>query len=134
MAELSCERLYMQYQHTRLTMDRAAQPPKSDMGEQWDDEPPAVFDERTTQNLFREVDRSLRNADVVRVVDERTTQNLFREVDRSLRNADVVRVVETEWLAVDAFRRDVEDLLAAFRRRGGRVEYQADTCSTTTSS
>ena len=94
MAELSCERLYMQYQHTRLTMDRAAQPPKSDMGEQWDDEPPAVFDERTTQNLFR-------------------------EVDRSLRNADVVRVVETEWLAVDAFRRDVEDLLAAFRRRGG---------------
>ncbi len=98
-AELSCERLYMHYQHTRLTMDRPAQPRAPDTGELWDDEPPAVFDERTTRQLFR-------------------------QVDRELRNADVVRVVDTGWLAVDAFRRDVEDLLAAFRRRGGRVEYQ----------
>ena len=29
------------------------------------------------------------------------------------------------WLADDAFRRDVDALLAAFRRRGGRVEYPA---------
>ena len=99
-AELSCERLYMHYQHTRLTTDRPAQPPAPDTGELWDDEPPAVFDERTTQQLF-----SL--------------------VDRELRNADVVRVVDAGWFAVDAFRRDVEDLLAAFRRRGGRVEYPA---------
>ncbi len=99
-AELSCERLYMHYQHTRLTMDRPAQPRAPDTGELWDDEPPAVFDERTTRQLFR-------------------------QVDRELRNADLVRVVDTGWLAVDAFRRDVEDLLAAFRRRGGRVEYQA---------
>ena len=98
-AELSCERLYMQYQHTRLTMDRPAQPPAPDPGELWDHEPPAVFDVRTTQELFG-------------------------AVDRELRTADVVRVVDTGWLAVDAFRRDVEDLLAAFRRRGGRVEYQ----------
>ncbi len=101
-AELSCERLYMHYQHTRLTMDRPAQPRAPDATSPWsdsdDDEPPAVFDERTTRQLFR-------------------------QVDRELRNADVVRVVDTGWLAVDAFRRDVEDLLAAFRQRGGRVEY-----------
>ena len=103
-AELSCERLYMHYQHARLMMDGSAQPPAPGAPSPWsepdDAEPPAVFDERTTQQLFS-------------------------DVDRELRNADVVRVVETGWLAVDAFRRDVEDLLAAFRRRGGRVEYQA---------
>ncbi|MCH2472271.1 MAG: hypothetical protein MK486_19990 [Gemmatimonadetes bacterium] len=99
-AELSCERLYMHYQHARLTMDRHAQPPAPDPRELWNDEPSAVFDERTTEQLFS-------------------------DVDRELGNAEVVRVVDTGWLAVDAFRRDVEDLLAAFRRRGGRVEYQA---------
>ena len=99
-AELSCERLYMHYQHARLTMDRPAQPPAPDPRELWNDEPSAVFDARTTEQLFS-------------------------DVDRELGNAEVVRVVDTGWLAVDAFRRDVEDLLAAFRRRGGRVEYQA---------
>jgi hypothetical protein len=108
-AELSCERLYMQYQFARLTMDCATQPPESEVGEQWDDEPPAVFGERTTQQLFG-------------------------EVERGLRNADVVRVIKTEWLAVDAFRRDVEELLSVFRGRGGRVEYQPDTRSTATGS
>ena len=102
-AELSCERLYMHYQHARLTMDRAAQPPAPGAPSPWSDsddaEPPAMFDERTTQQLFS-------------------------DVDRELRNADVVRVVDTGWLAVHAFRRDVEELLAAFRRRGGRVEHQ----------
>ena len=73
-------------------MDRHAQPPAPDPRELWNDEPSAVFDERTTEQLFSD---------------------------------EVVRVVDTGWLAVDAFRRDVEDLLAAFRRRGGRVEYQA---------
>ena len=104
-AELSCERLYMHYQHTRLTMDRAVQPPAADAASPWsdDNEPPAVFDERTTRQLFS-------------------------DIDRELRRADVVRVVDTGWLAVEAFRRDVEDLLAAFRRRGGRVEYPAIRC------
>lgn len=99
-AELSCERLYMHYQQTRLTMHRPEQSPAPDVRDLSDDEPPAVFTERTTQQLFS-------------------------DVDRELRNADLLRVRDTEWLAVEAFRRDVEDLLAAFRRRGGRVEYQA---------
>ena len=81
-------------------MDRHAQPPAPDPRELWNDEPSAVFDERTTEQLFS-------------------------DVDRELGNAEGVRGVDTGWLAVDAFRRDVEDLLAAFRRRGGRVEYQA---------
>ena len=81
-------------------MDRHAPPPAPDPRELWNDEPSAVFDARTTEQLFS-------------------------EVDRELRNAEVVRVVDTGWLAVDAFRRDVEDLLAAFCRRGGCVEYQA---------
>ncbi len=101
-AELSCERLYIHYQHAKLTMDRPAQPPAPGAPSPWSDsddaEPPTMFDERTTQQLFH-------------------------DIDLELRNADVVRVVDTGWLAVDAFRRDVEDLLTAFRRRGGRVEY-----------
>ena len=101
-AELSCERLYMHYQHARLTMDRSAHSSAPVVPSAWSDaddvEPAAVFDECTTQQLFH-------------------------HIDRELRNADVVRVVDTGWLAVDAFRRDVEDLLAAFRQRGGRVEY-----------
>ena len=105
-AELSCERLYMHYQQTSLTMNRPEQSPTPDAWELSDDEPPAVFAERTTQELFS-------------------------SVDRELQDADVLRVVDTQWLAVEPFRRDVEDLLAAFRRRGGRVEYQAGSTGTT---
>ena len=101
-AELSCERLYMQYQQTRFTTDRPEGGRTPDAASLWsdtdDDEPPAVFSERTTRELFS-------------------------AVDRELRDAEVLRVVGAEWLAVEAFRRDVEDLIAAFRRRGGRVEY-----------
>lgn len=101
-AELSCEQLYMQYQQTRFMTDRPEEGRTPDAASLWadtdDDEPPAVFTERTTRELFS-------------------------AVDRELRDAEVLRVVGAEWLAVEAFRRDVEDLIAAFRRRGGRVEY-----------
>ncbi len=106
-AELSCERLYMQYQQTRFTTDRPGAGRTPDTPSLWldadDDEPPAVFAERTTQQLFG-------------------------AIDRELHKAEVLRVVGTEWLAFDAFRRDVEDLIAAFRRRGGRVEYEVGSC------
>ena len=98
-AELSCERLYMHYQHSSVTM-RSAASATSAAVELGEGEPPTVCVERTTRQLFS-------------------------EVDHELRRADVLRVLETQWLAVDAFRRDVEGLLAAFRRRGGRVEYRA---------
>ncbi len=101
-AELSCERLYMQYQQTRFTTDRPKEGRTPDAASLWSDaddaEPPAVFTERTTRELFS-------------------------AVDRELRDAEVLRVVGAEWLTVETFRRDVEDLIAVFRRRGGRVEY-----------
>ena len=93
-AELSCERLYMHYQQTGAS----SPDPTPDAWELSEEEPPALFVERTTQELLD-------------------------CVDRDLREADVLRVVDTEWLAVDAFRHDVEALFATFRRRGGRVEY-----------
>lgn len=99
-AELSCERLYMHYQHAGVTSRRAdtrAVSPAPDLGEE---EPPAEFAERTSGQLFS-------------------------DVDEELRGADVLRVRETEWLAVEGFGRDVEGLVAAFRSRGGRVEYLA---------
>lgn len=103
-ADLSCERLYMHYQQTRFMSDGPGDSRTPDSRTPWsgpdDAEPPAVFTERTTHELFG-------------------------AVGRELRGADVVRVHDTGWLADDAFRRDVDALLAAFRRRGGRVEYPA---------
>lgn len=64
----------------------------------WDEEPPAVFVGCTTEQLLG-------------------------EVERRLRGADVLQVSETEWLAVDVFGREVDRVLAAFRRRGGHVAY-----------
>ena len=92
--ELSCERLYMHYQQA----DVALRDPAPDACELPEEELPALFVKRNTQELFD-------------------------GLDRELREADVLRVVDTEWLGVDAFRQDVEVLFAAFRRRGGRVEY-----------
>ena len=96
-AELSCERLYMQYQQTSLTMVRPGRADVLPTTELSEEEPSAVFDERTTRQLLG-------------------------DVERELEEADVLRLVDTEWLAVDAFGRDVERVLASFRRRGGRVE------------
>ena len=99
-AELLCERLYMHYQQLSLPTNRPAQGVAADVEALFDAEPPTVFAERSTHQLFSNVERELQSADVLRVVDR-------------------------EWLAVDEFGRDVEGLLAAFRRRGGRVEYRA---------
>lgn len=100
-AELSCERLFMHYQQLGTTMGATLQGPAPDVWELSEEEPPGLLMERTTQELFA-------------------------GVDRELREADVLRVVDTEWLGVDVFRQDVDALLEAFRRRGGRVEYRQD--------
>jgi hypothetical protein len=104
-AELSCERLYMHYQHASVTTSRAGESALPTALELVEGEPPAEFTEWTTDQLLS-------------------------DVDRELRRADVLRVLETEWLAVVAFRRDVEALVAAFRDRGGHVEYQASSAAT----
>ena len=96
-AELSCERLYMHYQHARVT----TMPVGVEAPERAEVEPPSEWTARTTEQLFD-------------------------EIERQLQGADVLRLVETEWLVVDDYRRHVERVLAAFRGRGGRVESRVD--------
>jgi len=105
-AHLSCERLYMHYQHATLTT--AASQSQQDDGvssvrELGDDEPPASFAPRSTRQLLA-------------------------DIRRDLESADVVRVVDTGWLAIDTdgFGRSVRMLLESFCDQGGRVEYGED--------
>ncbi len=95
-AELSCERLYMHYQHARVTTMPAGEAGRHAV-EHGEAEPRAEWTVRTTDQLFGEIERQLQRADVLRLVDE-------------------------EWLVVDDYRHHVERVLAAFRGRGGRVE------------
>ena len=108
-AELSCERLYMRCLDTQLTGGQRDQSADSGApsaapalgcgsGEtsQWGGEPPARFAQRTSQQLFE-------------------------ELDRELREVDVLRVVDTQWL-VDDLRQDFDNLMVLFRERGGRIE------------
>ena len=107
--ELSCERLYMRCLDTQVTGGQRDQSPDSGVPSaapalgcgsaetsQWGGEPPARFAERTPQQLFE-------------------------QLDRELREVEVLRVVDSQWLDGD-LRRDFENLLAVFRARGGRVE------------
>lgn len=48
---------------------------------------------------------------------------LLRQVEDGLKHVDVVRVREGEWLASTWLGDRIEPLLAAFRARGGRVEF-----------
>ena len=96
LVELSCERLYMRCVDTRVT--------GGDHDEDFDPvdggEPPATFDERTTEQLFVGLDRDLRDVDSLRVLDRR-------------------------WIAgaSEELRLEFEALLASFRARGGHVEF-----------
>ena len=95
-AELSCERLYMRQPDIRLT----GRHPDVDFpeGDPSAGEPPAVFDRRTTRQLFDHLERELAGVDVLRVIDAR-------------------------WLAGGGLKSELESLLASFRSRGGRVEF-----------
>jgi hypothetical protein len=95
--ELSCERLYMRYLDSQATTGPVDEPVSRDS---WDGEPPAQLEARTTRQLFD-------------------------DLDRELQSVDIVRVVDTDWLAREEFRREVELLISAVRARGGRVEYQS---------
>ncbi len=96
-AELSCQRLYIHYQHACVTTMPAGDDSLDVGAGAGDGEPPTAFAVRTTADLFG-------------------------EIARQLQGADVLRLVDTEWLALDEFRRDVETVLDAFRGSGGRVE------------
>ena len=94
--ELSCERLYMRCLDTQVTGGQRNESADSAETSPWGGEPPARFPERTPQHVFE-------------------------ELDRELREVEVLRVVDSQWLVGD-LRRDFENLIALFRARGGRVE------------
>jgi hypothetical protein len=93
--ELSCEWLYMKCLDTQvmghLSRQSADSTDPSPYGEG-----PAVFDTRTTKELFE-------------------------ELDRQLRDADTVRVTKMRWLTGD-LRLEFGKLLRAFRARGGKIQ------------
>jgi len=88
-AELSCERLYMRVVDAQLVSAPGDEPIEG--------EPPAVFDTRTTEDVFD-------------------------DLERELRSVDVVRVAGAEWLASPALKGRLESVLTAFRAAGGRIE------------
>ena len=96
--ELSCERLYMRYLDTQVTSGQRDESAASAETSPWGGEPPARFAARTSQQLFE-------------------------ELDRELREVEVLRVHDSHWLAGD-LRRDFDNLMALFRARGGRIEGQ----------
>jgi hypothetical protein len=89
-AELSCERLYMRVVDTQLVSARASD-------DQGDGEPPAVFETRTTEQVFA-------------------------DLECDLRQVDLVRVIGVEWLASPELKRRLDAVLGAFRAAGGHVE------------
>ena len=100
--ELSCQRLHMHY------LERRATGSKSDTGGPLDEdfdaaeegEPPTAFEERTTEQLFANLEHDLDGADLLRV----TGHRWLSEGDEELR-------------------REFNRLLSWFRARGGRVEF-----------
>jgi hypothetical protein len=95
--ELSCRQLYMRYLDAQVTGDRRGEEGDT-VVDPWGSEPPAVFEERTFADVLR-------------------------DLEPGLRDADVVRLRESEWLACGEVKRGLDDLLASFRARGGRVEW-----------
>ena len=89
--ELSCECLYMQYLDVQLTWgpQEGATPAEQQV---WGGEPTAVFESRSVEQLFG-------------------------EIERDLEQADVLRISEPEWLATEPLCQAVEALIAAFRAR-----------------
>ena len=90
----------MRYADARSGAGRAQEPDEVDTDPQsWDGEPP-------TEIVMP------------------TTTELFEELERALSSTDVLRVLDRDWLTGGAFRQEVEARIDAFRRGGGRVEFQ----------
>lgn len=94
--ELSCEQLYMRWLDSQATGEPREELAESAETSLWGGEPPARFAERTPQQLLE-------------------------QLDRELREVDVLRIVDSQWLVGD-LRQDFDNLMASFRARGGSVE------------
>ena len=100
--ELSCQRLHMHYLERRATGSQSdtGGPLDEDFDAVEEGEPPTAFEERTTEQLFANLERDLDDADLLRV----TGHRWLSEGDEELR-------------------REFDRLLSWFRARGGRVEF-----------
>ena len=99
-AELSCEKLFMQYQDLSSGFQQAeAESGTLDDAEWWAGEPPLSVNHIDPEAFFRSV-----QTDIIK--------------------ADKLRVLDMEWLAQGEFRIRVETLLASFKATGGEVLYK----------
>ena len=96
---VDCRRLYMRSLDADLSAHRAENPDAAESS--WEGEPPARFERWESDDLLRDVERDL--------------QNVRR-----------VRVVNRHWLASTPFAAQFEEALAAFRARGGEIEFASD--------
>lgn len=95
--ELSCQSLHMQYLELQRRADRDLASTLAHYEEPWLGEPPAVASARPIADLFS-------------------------ELARQLEGVEVLRVVDAGWITDGALSRGLEQLIAAFVARGGRVE------------
>ena len=93
-ADLSCERLYMLLLDVQLTGES---PDAGDTSNWNSGEPPAVYERRSVEEVFE-------------------------QIDRDLSEVDVLRITDTEWSNSDALAGHLERVATRFRERGGRVE------------
>lgn len=91
--ELSGRWLYMRCLDTEVTGHSLEPPPETDMQH---GEPAAAFHARSTRQLFD-------------------------DLDRQLRNVNMLHVTDMQWLTGD-LQREFGDLLRIFRARGGTVQ------------
>ena len=89
MAHLSCEQLYMRLVDTQRV--------SAGDDEQGDGEPPAVFETCSADQVFA-------------------------DLERDLRDVDLVRVIGIEWLGASELKGRLDAVLGAFRAAGGRIE------------
>jgi len=55
---------------------------------------------------------------------EGTAADLFARLERELARVRHLRLIDTEWLAREDFKKDLERVLDEFRQRGGQVVAQ----------
>jgi hypothetical protein len=100
-ADLSCERLYVQY------VNAASRPTRGQLEE------PASADSTWLPSGGEPPTHIL----------EPTKEELLEDLARQLAAAEVVRVLDAEWLVNHEFRQDLETLLESIRARGCQVEF-----------
>jgi hypothetical protein len=93
-AELSCERLYMLLLDTELTGTSSE---SVDAGSWCGGEPEAVYHRRSPSDVFEQIDRDLKDVDVLRIADR-------------------------EWLTAGEHAPHLDRVVGEFCARGGRVE------------